>query len=126
MVTRGYPCTENYKLLTWWGVFVFKVRFSLSNLTVAKKIQHTVPLNINVIPPNVCDISSSLKEWSDNKAFSMKMGLYLSLYSVKNTENDSVSLTLIAKVIVEIQMLLGHHTGQLLVWTSTSKVTKFR
>ena len=45
----------------------------------------------------------------------MKIGLYLSLYSVKDTENDSVSLTLIAKGIVESEILLGHHMGQILV-----------
>ena len=54
-----------------------------------QKIQHTVSLNINVMPPNVCDISTSLKEWSDNKVFSIKMGLSLSLHSIKDTENVS-------------------------------------
>ena len=62
---------------------------SLSNLTVAKKLQHTVSLNVNVMPSNVCDISTSLKEWSDNKVFSIKMGLSLSLHSIKDTENVS-------------------------------------
>ena len=36
-------------------VFPLKPNVSLSNLTVAEKIQLTVSLNANVMPPNVCD-----------------------------------------------------------------------
>ena len=73
---------------------------SLSNLTVAENIQHTISLNANVMPPNVCDTGALLKELCDNKVSSIKMGLFLSLHSVKDTENESansVSLTLRAK-----------------------------
>ena len=64
---------------------------SLSNLTVAENIQHTVSLNADVMPPNVCYTGALLKELCDNKVFSIKMGLFLSLHSVKDTENESLS-----------------------------------
>jgi len=42
--------------------FSLKPNVPLSNLRVAEKIQVTVSLNANVMPPNVCDTSTLLKE----------------------------------------------------------------
>ena len=42
--------------------FPLKPNVSLSNLRVAEKIQLTVSLNANAIPPNVCDTCTLLKE----------------------------------------------------------------
>ena len=39
-----------------------KINVSLSNLTVAEKMQHTVSQNVNVMHLNVCDTSTPLKE----------------------------------------------------------------
>jgi len=52
------------------------------------KIQLTLSLIANVRPPNVCDTGTLLKEGCDNKDFSIKIGLFLSLHSVKDTDND--------------------------------------
>ena len=55
------------------------------------------------------------------------MGFLLSLHSFKYTENESgnsVSLSLRAKGLAKIQ--IGSLVRQLLVCTSTSKVTEFR
>ena len=38
-----------------------KINVSLSNLTVAEKMQHTVSQNVNVMPLNVCDTSTPLR-----------------------------------------------------------------
>ena len=63
---------------------------------MAEKIQHAVSLNVNafVIPPNVCETSTSLKEWGDNRVSSIKTDLHLSLRSVKvhMTGNFFISL----------------------------------
>ena len=61
------------------------------------------------MPSNVCDISTSLKEWSDNKVFSIKMGLILShciLLRIQKMSANYVSLTLIAKGMIEIEIVL--------------------
>jgi len=83
--------------------FSLKPNVPLSNLRVAEKIQVTVSLNANVMPPNVCDTSTLLKEWRHNKVFSIKMGLLHSLHSVTESAN-SVSLTLRPKGLVKIQI----------------------
>ena len=95
LVIIGGPCTD--KLFIWWGIF---------HMLVLEKI-HTVSLNANLILLNVRDTGTLLKEWCDNQVFSIKMDLFLLLHSVTDTENEpanSVSLTLRAKGLVEIQI----------------------
>jgi len=56
--------------------------------------------------------------------FSIKMRLFISLHSVKDTENESANfVTLRAKGLVKIQI---GSPSEFLLCTSTSKVTKFR
>ena len=84
--------------------FPLKPNVSLSNLKVAEKLQLTVSLNANVMPPIVCDTGTLLKERCDNKVFSIRMDLFVSLYSVKDTKNESANsifLTLRAKGLVK-------------------------
>ena len=85
--------------------FPLKPNVSLSNLIVAEKLYHTVLLNANVRPPS--DTSTLLKEWCDNKVFSIKMSLFLSLHSFKDTKNESansVSPTLRAIGLVKVEI----------------------
>ena len=59
LLTYHYNLSINYLYLM---TFPLKPNVSLSNLTVAEKIQHTASLNADVMPPNVCDIGTLLKE----------------------------------------------------------------
>ena len=45
--------------------FPLKPNVSLSNLTVAERIQSTVSLSASVMPSNVCDTGALLKEQDD-------------------------------------------------------------
>ena len=58
--------------------FPRKPNISLSNLTVAEKIWLTVFLNAIVMPPNISEHGTLLKEWRDNNVSSIQMGLFLS------------------------------------------------
>ena len=106
IVTHHDNLSVNYLYLM---TFPLKPGLTLSNLTVAKKLQSTVFLWKCWCHASKCvgDTSTPLKEWSEGKVFSVKVGLYLSLHSVKDTENESIyyaSHTLIAKGIQKFKL----------------------
>ena len=59
LLAYHYNLSINYLYLM---TFPLKPNVSLSNLRVAEKIPVPVSLNANVMPPNVCDTGTLLKE----------------------------------------------------------------